>query len=73
MNSYSSNATLLGVLDYMLQQGQTSRPEATIELEEFLDLTNRLVPLQSFSYAIIYRIEGQLKERSLIRKKDDKP
>lgn len=43
------SATLgVGVLDYIVATGTKQIDlEATIELEEFLDLTNRLVPLQS--------------------------
>lgn len=46
---YHQAATLgVGVVDYIVASGTKQVDlEATIELEEFLDLTNRLVPLQS--------------------------
>lgn len=49
LTSLHQSATLgVGVLDYIVATGTKQVDlEATIELEEFLDLTNRLVPLQS--------------------------
>lgn len=49
LNVLHQSATLgVGVLDYIVATGTKQVDlEATLELEEFLDLTNRLVPLQS--------------------------
>jgi hypothetical protein len=49
LTALHQSATLgVGVLDYIVATGTKQVDlEATIELEEFLDLTNRLVPLQS--------------------------
>ena len=49
LNALHQSATLgVGVLDYVVAMGTRQVDlEATIELEEFLDLTSRLVPLQS--------------------------
>ena len=49
LTALHQSATLgVGVLDYIVAMGTKQVDlEATIELEEFLDLTSRLVPLQS--------------------------